>query len=60
MPGQLAGIDGQLQDSADAADAFWSMRRATETTLARLADAFASIDEEDPARSPGRGARRGA
>jgi hypothetical protein len=51
VPGQLAGIEGQLQDSADAADAFWSMRRATEATLARLADAFASIDAGDPARS---------
>jgi hypothetical protein len=49
--GQLAGIGAQLLDSADAADAFWSMRRATETTLARLADTFAAIDTEDPARA---------
>ena len=49
VPGQLATIDGQLQDSADAADAFWSMRRATATTLDRLADAFAAIDAKDPA-----------
>ena len=50
-PGQLAGIGAQLQDSADAADAFWSMRRATETTLVGLADAFEAIDAEDPARA---------
>jgi hypothetical protein len=48
-PGQLASIGGQLLGSADAADAFWSMRRATETTLAGLADAFAAIDAKDPA-----------
>ena len=50
-PGQLAGIGAQLQDSADAADAFWSMRRATETTLVGLADAFEAIDAEHPARA---------
>jgi hypothetical protein len=49
-PGKLPAIGAQLQDSADAADGFWSMRRATETTLARLADAFAAIDAKDPAR----------
>jgi hypothetical protein len=50
-PGQLAGIGAQLENSAGAADAFWSMRRATETTLARLADAFAAIDAEDPGKA---------
>src|SRR4029077_2831770 len=50
-PGQLAGIGGQLRNSAYAADAFWSRRRATETTLARLADTFAAIDAEDSARA---------
>jgi len=50
-PGQLAGIGAQLEDSAGAANAFWSMRRATETTLAGLADAFVAIDARDPNRA---------
>ena len=50
-PGQLSGIGAQLDDSAGAANAFWSMRRATETTLARLADAFAAVDARDPGRA---------
>ena len=50
-PGQLSGIGAQLDDSAGAADVFWSMRRATVTTLARLADAFAAADARDPSRA---------
>ena len=50
-PGQLAAIGAQLEESAGAANAFWSMRRATDTTLARLADAFAAVDARDPSRA---------
>jgi len=51
QPGQLASIGGQLQTSAGAADAFWSMRQATATTLAKLGDAFAAVDNRDPTRA---------
>ncbi|TMB84282.1 MAG: hypothetical protein E6J39_04300 [Chloroflexi bacterium] len=50
-PGKLASIGAQLRTSAGAADAFWSMRRATETTLTRLAEAFAAVDARDPGRA---------
>ena len=49
--GQLPAIGAQLQGSGDSADAFWSMRRATETTLTGLAEAFAAIGAENPARA---------
>ena len=49
-PGELESIGAQLRTSAGAADAFWSMRRATETTLTRLAEAFAAVDARDPGR----------
>ena len=47
-PGQLAGIGAQLATSADAADGFWSMRRATAATLDSLQNAFAAVDARDP------------
>jgi hypothetical protein len=50
-PGELASIGAELGTSADAADAFWSMRRATETTLTRLAEAFAAVDSREPDRA---------
>jgi hypothetical protein len=47
VPGELAATGGQLISAAEAADAFAGMRGDTETTLARLADAFAAIDAGD-------------
>ncbi|TME31931.1 MAG: hypothetical protein E6I62_06555 [Chloroflexi bacterium] len=50
-PGQLAGIGAQLATSADAADGFWLMRRATAATLDSLQNAFAAVDARDPDRA---------
>ena len=50
-PGQLAGIGAQLATSVDAADGFWSMRRATAATLDSLQNAFAAVDARDPDRA---------
>jgi hypothetical protein len=50
LPGQLTSIGAQLKAASGAADAFWSKRRATETTLLRLQDAFAAVDAGSPER----------
>ena len=48
-PGQLFGTGAQLTTVAAAADAFVSMRRSTEATLAQLSAALAALAAEQPA-----------
>src|SRR5947207_1095149 len=50
-PGELASVGAQLASGEELADAFWSMRRATEATLGSLQDAFAAIGARDPTRA---------
>lgn len=48
-PGELTSIGAQMAGASDAADAFSSMRRATELTLVHLGEAFAAVDARNPA-----------
>jgi hypothetical protein len=50
-PGELLGTGAQLTTVAVAADAFVSMRRSTEATLAQLSAALAALAAEQPAKA---------